>query len=186
MLSLNKVTLTNHLCARDAGRYALDCLCLTPQGVVSSDGYTLLIADYPEGCHGPDERVLVHHTDAKHAASLSSDRVELDVAGQTLNFEAGERIMSARQPDGEYPDIKGLVPQVSDAVKLTFGIKHLIKALRTLEKVGSTENVTICFKDADCATALQVGGAAALVMPINVEAIESECFDALRGEPALA
>lgn len=188
-IRLRKCHLSNALTGRN-GRFALDCLCLTPTHVLSSDGHCLLLVAHSlsnDEEEFPDlqPRFLLHRADAKHAAAMCGDEgVEFDIGGDRASLSNGTAHMTLESAKGEFPGVRELVPDFSDGTALTFDFDNLVKGLSALRKASISSRVTLRVLDSGHAVGFQTeDGCALLVMPFASGGMVRDVFADIRQMP---
>lgn len=106
--------------------------------MVSTDSKRLALAT--AGRSGADARVLIPAKTLDMIASQAADgMVEVTVGDRHLFFSAGDRLLTSRAIDGQYPEYQRIIPKSSDVdKKVTVDRLRLAAALRRVGLVSET------------------------------------------------
>lgn len=194
---LSAQNLKCHVAAREHGRFPLHSIALTEHGTVSTDGRLLLFIPYPSvdpkdipGVEGmkntpmPKALILIDPEDAKRAADMAPKRPlcpahalvhiepESNPDGEdrfTFGVTDGRRTqkMTARKVEGSFPDYPCVIPDYTTCHAVTFDIKMLARAIKTLEAASNGTLVTIRLVKHDIGVGFSTDdGVGLIVMPI--------------------
>lgn len=196
---LSPAVLKHHVAAASRGRYALNSIALRRDGVLSTDGHSLLFVKYPDvdpaeapKIEGVDpkspapagEPFLLALDDAAKAATLLgkpkrhappiTQYVQADIRGDTIAFGvtdlATTRGMTARRLEGVFPEVGRVIPDYSNALAFSVNLDQLVQSVKALRGVTNDDVVTIRVIDDQQALGFSCrDGTAMLVMPVQVE-----------------
>lgn len=186
--------LTDHVCASEGVRYALNTLCIEQHAVVSTDGCRLIYA--PHRCD-PDDTLLpltklllvpveavnrlveaVPNARAEAPVTIEdagNGEVWLTCAGVTIRDEADK---------GKFPNWRAILPNDPPKAAVTLSADYAAAVLERAQG-GHYGSITMRVWGKDDAIAFSHKGWAALVMPIDGDDREADPFESARRLPEL-
>lgn len=194
--------LTEHVCAPEGGRYALNALCVEQHAVVSTDGRRVIYA--PHDCDQGDDlapltRVLLvpPHAVEQLQGALEGykpqrrERLEVlveDVSDDEIWLTCERLTIRAEAEVGKYPDWRAILPSDwTTRVRLApdYAASIMDRAPGDRTDGGVTDGgVTMCISGKDDPIVVHRNGWAGLVMPID-DPSAGDPFEAARRLPAL-
>jgi DNA polymerase III sliding clamp (beta) subunit (PCNA family) len=165
------------LAAKDASRFTISGIYITPAETVVTDGKRLTRvkaaergADFPPFLMGAAQALDTAKHAAKGTATFAADT---HVNGH-VTVQAGSVTLTADKPVGSFPDYQRVIPPVDHTWhRITFDPK-LMKEILDLHAAGGPA-VTMYFKDGSAIVLETTGGTQdmqSLLMPMRAEKVE--------------